>query len=298
MSRSAQPGRAGPCRARSAPAAPRWQRGRAEPPHSAPAGSSRAERWAIPLQPRQEIQGGRTGGEKRRSCLFFSCSRMLMRVHCKARLRPLQRCVATSLQEATGARLGRGRRVPPSLPPSHPCPSQWLPRRGRARQARALFRSQRRLHSPNAGQAGRGEPRGRGAGRRPPTHPRRDLVDGVAAGVAARLRHGVEAGQVGAALPRAQHPAPFPAAAPAQAEAAPGNAPPRPGGAGGPARRAPPGPGHSGAGSPGSWPFPEAAGMRPRCRGPDVAGRARRRRSPVPAVLQEHGRGGFTLGGD
>lgn len=94
----------------------------------------------------------------------------------------------------------------PFLPPSHPCSSQGLPRRGRARQPRALFRTQRRLSSPNAGQAGR----------RPPTHPRRDLVDGVAAGVAARLRHGVEAGQVGAALPRAQHPAAAPAAPPSR----------------------------------------------------------------------------------
>lgn len=51
---------------------------------------------------------------------------------------------------------------------------------------------------------GGGRDRGPGPGRAL-THPRRDLVDGVPAGVPPRLRHRVEAGQVPAALPRAQH---------------------------------------------------------------------------------------------
>lgn len=220
------------------------------------------------------------------------------RVNRKARLRPLQRCGATSLQEASGARLGRGRRVPPALPPSLPPVSLTGASTSRPGTAAAGTAP----HPAAALQAGRGEARGRGAGRRPPTHPRRDLVDGVAAGVAARLRHGVEAGQVGAALPRAQHPAAAPAAPPARHRRKRRPGTPRPARAAPGARPGEPRPAPRDARIPRSRGFPElgvrAAGMRPRCRGPDVAGTARRRRGPVPGARHGHGRGGFTLGGD
>lgn len=312
----APPGHAEPpCAARAARCC---RRGRAEPPHPAGSrllpGSSRErccatglqQRWATPPQPTHNIWAGRTGQKEKELCVFKLLSHALprtarkSRVNRKARLRPLQRCGATSLQEASGARLGRGRRVPPALPPSLPPVSLTGASTSRPGTAAAGTAP----HPAAALQAGRGEARGRGAGRRPPTHPRRDLVDGVAAGVAARLRHGVEAGQVGAALPRAQHPAAAPAAPPARhrRKRRPGTPRPAP-----PGRRRGPGPGSParlrgmlGSPAPGGSPRlgVRAAGMRPRCRGPDVAGTARRRRGPVPGARHGHGRGGFTLGGD
>lgn len=61
---------------------------------------------------------------------------------------------------------------------------------------------------PPPGSGQRAEAEARAVAARPRaalTHPRRDLVDGVPAGVPPRLRHRVEAGQLPAALPRAQH---------------------------------------------------------------------------------------------
>lgn len=64
-----------------------------------------------------------------------------------------------------------------------------------------------RLRPPaGSGQRAEAEARAVAAGPRAAlTHPRRDLVDGVPAGVPPRFRHRVEAGQLPAALPRAQH---------------------------------------------------------------------------------------------
>lgn len=129
---------------------------------------------------------------------------------------------------------------------------------------------------------GGGRDRGPGPGRAL-THPRRDLVDGVPAGVPPRLRHRVEAGQLPAVLPRAQHAANPPP--PPQRHchcrrrrAGPG---PDPGGSGAQERPAPPGRCRRGLARP-APPRRRRAGL-PGCFRGGLAAEARRRQAPQAA---------------
>lgn len=208
-------------------------------------------------------------------------------VNCKARLRPWQRFEATSLQEPTGARLGRGRRVPPTLPPS--LPPLFLSGASTSRPGTAAAGT-----VPHAAAAFQPE---RGAGRAaaadsPAPWPCRRCGRGGGGAAPSRCRSGpgrrrAPAGSASCCCPRR-------AALPARAEAAPGNAPPCPGGAG--ARPGEPRPAAAGCSAARvcarGW--SAAAGMRPRGHGPHAAGTAQ----PCSRCSARARPRGFTPGGD